>query len=194
MCRVLTAQICLWDMISNSILQQRFLPKLFYSCAPKEPEDQKYFSPFVTLPQVRRAIHVGNLTFHSGVDVEKHLLEDVMKSIKPWLGVLMDNYRVSGFVSRQAEQMCLKSREKISSFPFQTLKFVHASRCWCTAGSWTLLWQHRWRRGSCVPSTGPERLTIERHLVFTGGFSPVTPRWQVTSDKLKSFTRWADSR
>lgn len=109
-------------MISNSILQgniqQRFLPKLFYSCAPKEPEDQEYFSPFVTLPQVRRAIHVGNLTFHSGVDVEKHLLEDVMKSIKPWLGVLMDNYRVSGFVSRQAEQMCLKSREKISSFPF----------------------------------------------------------------------------
>ncbi|KAI3360949.1 hypothetical protein L3Q82_013157, partial [Scortum barcoo] len=60
----------------------------------QEPEDQEYFSQFVTLPDVRRAIHVGNLTFHDGSQVEKHLLQDVMKSIKPWLGVLMDNYRV----------------------------------------------------------------------------------------------------
>ncbi|XP_024124233.1 probable serine carboxypeptidase CPVL [Oryzias melastigma] len=60
----------------------------------REPEDQEYFSQFVTLPAVRRAIHVGNLTFHDGSEVEKHLLQDVMKSIKPWLGELMDNYRV----------------------------------------------------------------------------------------------------
>uniref|UniRef100_A0A8C2XBI2 Probable serine carboxypeptidase CPVL n=1 Tax=Cyclopterus lumpus TaxID=8103 RepID=A0A8C2XBI2_CYCLU len=60
----------------------------------REPEDQEYFSQFVTLPAVRRAIHVGNLTFNDGSEVEKHLLQDVMKSIKPWLGVLMDNYRV----------------------------------------------------------------------------------------------------
>ncbi|KAF7669426.1 hypothetical protein LDENG_00186620 [Lucifuga dentata] len=53
----------------------------------QEPEDQKYFSQFVTLPQVRHSIHVGNLTFHDGS-------QDVMQSIKPWLGVLMDNYRV----------------------------------------------------------------------------------------------------
>lgn len=62
----------------------------------QEPEDQEYFSQFVTLPKVRHAIHVGNLTFHDGSEVEKHLLQDVMKSIKPWLGVLMDNYRVRG--------------------------------------------------------------------------------------------------
>ncbi|MEQ2164000.1 hypothetical protein GOODEAATRI_001989 [Goodea atripinnis] len=60
----------------------------------QEPEDQEYFSQFVTMPAVRKAIHVGNLTFHDGSEVEKHLLQDVMKSIKPWLGVLMDNYRV----------------------------------------------------------------------------------------------------
>lgn len=69
-------------------------PFTFVFCAPQEPEDQEYFSQFVTLPAVRLAIHVGNLTFHDGSEVEKHLLEDVMKSIKPWLGVLMDNYRV----------------------------------------------------------------------------------------------------
>ncbi|XP_077384249.1 putative serine carboxypeptidase CPVL [Festucalex cinctus] len=60
----------------------------------REPEDQEYFSTFVTLPEVRRAIHVGNLEFHDGSQVEKHLIQDVMKSIKPWLGVLMDNYKV----------------------------------------------------------------------------------------------------
>ncbi|KAM9806387.1 probable serine carboxypeptidase CPVL [Syngnathus typhle] len=60
----------------------------------QEPEDQEYFSTFVTLPQVRRAIHVGKLEFHDGSQVEKHLMQDVMKSIKPWLGVLMDHYKV----------------------------------------------------------------------------------------------------
>lgn len=76
-------------------------------CAPQEPEDQEYFSQFVTLPAVRRAIHVGNLTFHDGSEVEKHLLQDVMKSIKPWLGVLMDNYRVSGVgLSTVVVQFC----------------------------------------------------------------------------------------
>ncbi|XP_057691420.1 probable serine carboxypeptidase CPVL [Corythoichthys intestinalis] len=64
----------------------------YLSC--QEPKDQEYFSMFVTLPEVRRAIHVGNLEFHSGWQVEKHLMQDVMKSIKPWLGVLMDNYKV----------------------------------------------------------------------------------------------------
>lgn len=93
-------------------MQRSFQPKLFNSRAPQEPEDQGYFSPFVTLPQVRRAIHVGNLTFHSGAEVEKHLLEDVMKSVKPWLSVLMDNYRVSD--SPKQERLSSK-RGKISS-------------------------------------------------------------------------------
>uniref|UniRef100_A0A8C5GN16 Probable serine carboxypeptidase CPVL n=1 Tax=Gouania willdenowi TaxID=441366 RepID=A0A8C5GN16_GOUWI len=60
----------------------------------QEPENYKYFAQFVMLPSVRLAIHVGNLTFNNGSDVEAHLQQDVMKSIKPWLGVLMDNYRV----------------------------------------------------------------------------------------------------
>ncbi|XP_072534827.1 probable serine carboxypeptidase CPVL [Salminus brasiliensis] len=60
----------------------------------QEPVDQEYFAKFLTLPIVRSSIHVGNLTFNDGSEVEKHLLQDVMKSIKPWLGVLMDNYRV----------------------------------------------------------------------------------------------------
>ncbi|RXN33407.1 putative serine carboxypeptidase CPVL [Labeo rohita] len=44
----------------------------------QEPPDLEYFSAFVTLPDVRRSIHVGNLTFHDGSDVEKYLLQDVL--------------------------------------------------------------------------------------------------------------------
>ncbi|XP_042345213.1 probable serine carboxypeptidase CPVL [Plectropomus leopardus] len=66
----------------------------FNYLACQHPEDYRYYSHYVTLPAVRRAIHVGNLTFHNSVEVEKHLLQDFLKSIKPWLGVLMDNYRV----------------------------------------------------------------------------------------------------
>lgn len=61
----------------------------------QEPADQEYFGLFLALSEVRKSIHVGNLTFHDGSEVEKHLLSDVMKTIKPWLAVLMDNYRVS---------------------------------------------------------------------------------------------------
>ncbi|KAG7469698.1 hypothetical protein MATL_G00131650 [Megalops atlanticus] len=64
----------------------------FLQC--QEPEDQGYFAKFVNLPSVRSSIHVGNLTFNDGSKVEKHLLQDVMKTIKPWLAILMDNYRV----------------------------------------------------------------------------------------------------
>ncbi|KAM4689636.1 putative serine carboxypeptidase CPVL [Discoglossus pictus] len=64
----------------------------FLQC--KEPLDQEYFGQFLSLPEVRKSIHVGNLTFHDGSEVEKHLLSDVMQTIKLWLAVLMDNYRV----------------------------------------------------------------------------------------------------
>ncbi|KYO26857.1 putative serine carboxypeptidase CPVL isoform A [Alligator mississippiensis] len=57
------------------------------------PDDQEYFGEFLLLPEERKSIHVANLTFHDGSTVEKHLLEDVMNTIKPWLAILMDNYK-----------------------------------------------------------------------------------------------------
>ena len=46
------------------------------------------------MPEVRKAIHVGNLTYNDGSAVEKHLLKDVMDTVKPWVAVLMNNYKV----------------------------------------------------------------------------------------------------
>ncbi|CAN7997625.1 unnamed protein product, partial [Ixodes pacificus] len=60
----------------------------------KEPKQLGYYNAFVQTALVRKAIHVGKLTFNDGDAVEAHLLEDIMKSVKPWLTVLMENYKV----------------------------------------------------------------------------------------------------
>ncbi|GAB1290841.1 Probable serine carboxypeptidase CPVL [Apodemus speciosus] len=59
-----------------------------------EREDQSYFAKFLSLPQVRQAIHVGNQNFSDGAEVEKYLQEDTVKSVKPWLTEIMNYYKV----------------------------------------------------------------------------------------------------
>ncbi|XP_055935766.1 probable serine carboxypeptidase CPVL [Argiope bruennichi] len=60
----------------------------------KEPEDFNYYKSFINLPQVRKAIHVGNLTFQNGEKAQKNLLLDIMQSVKPEVTVLMNHYKV----------------------------------------------------------------------------------------------------
>ncbi|XP_027206618.2 probable serine carboxypeptidase CPVL [Penaeus vannamei] len=70
------------------------LTNYFNFLAQGEPKDMSYWEQYINRPGVRRAIHVGNLTFHDGSEVETHLLEDIMKSVKPWIEELLDNYNV----------------------------------------------------------------------------------------------------
>ncbi|KAH6919842.1 hypothetical protein HPB50_029170 [Hyalomma asiaticum] len=56
----------------------------------KNPDCFEYYQTFVDSQLVRTAIHVGNLTFNNGSVTEKHLREDVMQSVKPWLASLMN--------------------------------------------------------------------------------------------------------
>lgn len=60
----------------------------------EEPADFNYYGNYLSNPEVRKAIHVGNLTYNDGSAVEKHLLNDVMDTVKPWVAILMDNYKV----------------------------------------------------------------------------------------------------
>lgn len=60
----------------------------------EEPADFDYYGTALTDPVIRKAIHVGNLTYNSGEEVEKHLINDVMDTVKPWVTVLMNNYKV----------------------------------------------------------------------------------------------------
>lgn len=52
------------------------------------------FGPMLQNSKVRKSIHVGNLPFHDGKDVEEHLKQDVMKSVAPWISELLDHYYI----------------------------------------------------------------------------------------------------
>ncbi|GFY71476.1 probable serine carboxypeptidase CPVL [Trichonephila inaurata madagascariensis] len=52
------------------------------------------FSNYVQLPKFRKAIHVGGLNFDSGEKARNYLLEDFMRSVKPQLIEVMNNYNV----------------------------------------------------------------------------------------------------
>ncbi|XP_050667340.1 venom serine carboxypeptidase [Leptidea sinapis] len=52
------------------------------------------FGPMIQKSYVRKAIHVGNLSFHDGSIVEENLKEDVMQSVAPWISELLDHYYV----------------------------------------------------------------------------------------------------
>ena len=41
-------------------------------------------------PSMRDKIHVGNRPYNDGSIVEKHLMSDVMKSVKPWIEALLE--------------------------------------------------------------------------------------------------------
>ncbi|XP_064617253.1 probable serine carboxypeptidase CPVL isoform X2 [Liolophura sinensis] len=60
----------------------------------QEPADYGYYGNLLAKPEVRKAIHVGDLPYNAGDKVEMHLLTDFLQSTKPWLAVLMDNYKV----------------------------------------------------------------------------------------------------
>ncbi|XP_068223803.1 probable serine carboxypeptidase CPVL [Palaemon carinicauda] len=66
----------------------------FNYIANGEPKEMDYWPKFINKPLVRRALHVGNLTFHDGGKVESFLEEDIMKSVKPWIEELLDSYKV----------------------------------------------------------------------------------------------------
>jgi len=60
----------------------------------QSPDDLGYYSKWLSLSNVRRSLHVGNLTYNDGSKVEQYLLMDIMQSVKPQLAEIMDYYKV----------------------------------------------------------------------------------------------------
>lgn len=60
----------------------------------KMPNDTGYYGKWLMRSDVRRSLHVGNLTYNDGSKVEEYLLADIMQSIKPQLTVAMNYYKV----------------------------------------------------------------------------------------------------
>nr|CAD7194955.1 unnamed protein product [Timema douglasi] len=65
-----------------------------YLFATGDPLDNDRFEDFINLNASRLALHVGDREFHDSSEVSSHLYDDYMKSVKPWLEVLLENYRV----------------------------------------------------------------------------------------------------
>ncbi|KAL3269549.1 hypothetical protein HHI36_008614 [Cryptolaemus montrouzieri] len=57
-------------------------------------DDEPLMDAFIQTTPVRKAIHVGNATYHNGDEVDEALNGDVMKSVVHLLPDLLDNYRV----------------------------------------------------------------------------------------------------
>ena len=55
------------------------------------PKDLDYYTHLVEKDYVRKAIHVGNLTYNDGAKVEQFLFNDVMKSVKPWVEEIIES-------------------------------------------------------------------------------------------------------
>lgn len=59
--------------------------------------DTDYMGKFLQSSSTRKALHVGNYTFHDleGENkVEEHMKNDVMDSVAPWVAELLNHYRV----------------------------------------------------------------------------------------------------
>lgn len=52
------------------------------------------FGSMLQKSYVRKAIHVGELPFNNGTEVEKHLKQDVMQSVAPYVAELLDHYYI----------------------------------------------------------------------------------------------------
>ena len=61
------------------------------------PEDFDYYNNYLAQPVIRKAIHVGNLTYNDGRAVEMAIINDIMDTVKPWVELILDNYKVQKF-------------------------------------------------------------------------------------------------
>jgi len=92
----------LFDLLLDSDLSG--VPSFFTNCTGTvdyynylntvSPKDFDYYSQLLSQPEVRLAIHVGDLPYHSGETVEKFLMSDVMQSAKLYLSDIMNYYKV----------------------------------------------------------------------------------------------------
>ncbi|KAF8766514.1 putative serine carboxypeptidase CPVL like protein [Argiope bruennichi] len=98
------------------------------------PKEFSYFQTYVEKPQFRNALHIGNLTFQNGETVQKYLLMDVMKSVKPKVAVIMDHYRV---------MMYNGQLDIIIPYP-ATLNFLKSVN-WTHAAEYKKAKRHIWR-------------------------------------------------
>ena len=87
----------------------------------EQPAEFDNYPKFLEKPKVRRAIHVGNLTYHDiSIIAHQHLFDDMSKTIRPWLETLLESdYKVKYYISfaykEQNRSKCVQKYVDIGS-------------------------------------------------------------------------------
>ena len=82
-------------MTSKSLFQNYTGFTFYFNFLKAKENGSDVMGDYIQMPHVRKAIHVGNLTFHTDDKVEVMLKQDVMQSVKPWVEFLLDShYRI----------------------------------------------------------------------------------------------------
>jgi len=50
-----------------------------------------WYLTYLGMEKTRKAIHVGHLPYNNGSAVEKHLVGDIMDTVRPWVEELLDS-------------------------------------------------------------------------------------------------------
>ena len=85
-----------FDSILDIVMNRTGLNFYYNYLLSEQPEDFTYYPQWLEKPQVRKAIHVGNLTYDDvSMKVHQYLNDDMLKSIRPWLEALLEaDYKV----------------------------------------------------------------------------------------------------
>lgn len=82
------------DLHSGSLFYNLTGFSFYFNYLHDKEEGSDAMGTYIQLVKVRKAIHVGNLTFHTDNKVEINLKQDMMQSVKPWVEVLLEEYKV----------------------------------------------------------------------------------------------------
>ena len=85
-----------FDSILNIVENRTGLTFYYNYLLSKQPREFENYPKFLQKPEVRRAIHVGDLQYDDiSMTVHEHLNDDMLKTIRPWLETLLEaDYKV----------------------------------------------------------------------------------------------------
>jgi len=114
----------------------------------REPAFLDDWKQFVERPSVRAALHVGQRPINSFAVVNQHLLEDMMRSVAPWLAALLDTgyYRVLLY----SGQLDIKYHHRGNMRMAQSLEWSGAERF--RNAALRTFWRVRERKNRCENS------------------------------------------
>lgn len=70
-----------------------------------DSSDSCDYTTYILSDEVRSRIHVGQMTYQDGAATARYLFNDIMQSVKPWIEILLENYRVL-FYNGQLDIIC----------------------------------------------------------------------------------------